>query len=174
LTEDKRRAFLETPIGLLEIGESGGAIVEVCFGDGSTPAASESSPGLGEALRQLREYFAGRRRTFDLKLDPRGTAFQKRVWDELLKISFGRTKSYGKIAASLGLSRAVRAVGAANGKNPISIIIPCHRVVGRTGGLVGYGGGLWRKQWLLRHEGALENCPAEKTQLELRLSFKKE
>jgi len=92
----------------------------------------------------------------------------------LLKISFGRTKSYGKIAASLGLSRAVRAVGAANGKNPISIIIPCHRVVGRTGGLVGYGGGLWRKQWLLRHEGALENCPAEKTQLELRLSFKKE
>jgi methylated-DNA-[protein]-cysteine S-methyltransferase len=174
LTEDKRRAFFETPIGLLEIGETGGAIVEVCFRDGSPFAASESSPALGEALRQLREYFAGRRRTFDLKLDPRGTAFQKRVWDELLKIPFGRTSSYGKIAASLGRNRAGRAVGAANGKNPISIIIPCHRVVGRTGGLVGYGGGLWRKQWLLRHEGALENFPAEKTQLELRLSFKKE
>ncbi len=174
MTEDKRLAFLETPIGLLEIGESGGAIVEVCFGDGSPSAASESSPGLGEALRQLREYFAGRRRTFDLKLDPRGTAFHKRVWDELLKIPFGRTSSYGKIAASLGRSRAGRAVGAANSRNPISIIIPCHRVVGRTGGLVGYGGGLWRKEWLLRHEGALENCPEEKSQRELRLSFKKE
>ena len=101
---------------------------------------------------QLDEYFGGKRRIFDLKLEPRGTAFQERVWHELLRIPYGETRSYKDIAIDVGNSQAVRAVGMANGRNPISIIIPCHRVIGINGDLVGYGGELWRKQWLLDHE----------------------
>jgi methylated-DNA-[protein]-cysteine S-methyltransferase len=107
-----------------------------------------------EAERQLGEYFAGRRTTFTVKLAFTGTAFQKKVWHALLDIPYGTTRSYGDVARALGMPKAVRAVGAANGKNPISIIAPCHRVVGSTGKLTGFAGGLHAKAFLLAHEGA--------------------
>jgi methylated-DNA-[protein]-cysteine S-methyltransferase len=101
---------------------------------------------------QIDEYFAGERETFDLELAPHGTDFQLRVWEQLEKIPYGETISYSELATALGDPKLVRAVGLANGRNPISIIIPCHRVIGADGSLVGYGGGLERKQWLLEHE----------------------
>src|SRR2546427_12385838 len=110
---------------------------------------------LARARHQLDEYFARTRTTFDLPLDPPGTTFQQQVWDLLRTIPYGTTTSYGELARRLGDPRATRAVGAANGKNPIPIIVPCHRVVGARGELTGFGGGLDRKRWLLEHEGAL-------------------
>jgi methylated-DNA-[protein]-cysteine S-methyltransferase len=109
---------------------------------------------LAAAADQLREYFAGHRRAFDLPLAPEGTGFQQRVWTALLAIPYGQTRSYGQIAAAVGRPAASRAVGAANGRNPIAIIVPCHRVIGSSGQLTGYGGGLPTKRWLLAHEGA--------------------
>ena len=108
---------------------------------------------LAAALRQLGEYFAGTRREFDLPLRMRGTEFQQRVWRELTVIPFGQTWSYGELAKRIDNPSASRAVGLANGRNPISIIVPCHRVIGADGSLTGYGGGLERKSWLLAHEG---------------------
>ena len=105
-----------------------------------------------DAVRQLEEYFAGQRTAFDLELAPRGTPFQRRVWDALAAIPVGRTRSYGEVAAELGRPGASRAVGAATGRNPISIIVPCHRLVGSTGALTGYAGGVDRKRWLLAFE----------------------
>jgi methylated-DNA-[protein]-cysteine S-methyltransferase len=110
---------------------------------------------LGRVRQQLSEYFARTRTAFDLPLDPPGTTFERRVWDLLRTIPYGATTSYGELARRLGDPRATRAVGAANGKNPIPIIVPCHRVVGARGELTGFGGGLDRKRWLLEHEGAL-------------------
>ena len=110
---------------------------------------------LAHARRQLTEYFAGVRTAFDLPLDPPGTPFQRQVWDALRTIPYGVTTSYGELARRLGDPRGTRALGAANGKNPIPIIVPCHRVVGARGELTGFGGGLDRKRWLLEHEGAL-------------------
>ena len=107
-----------------------------------------------EAVRQLRAYFAGQLRWFDLPLDMQGTPFQLRVWRELERIPYGETRSYSQIAAAIGAPRAVRAVGAANGANPIPIVVPCHRVIGASGKLVGYGGGLPLKRRLLELEGA--------------------
>jgi methylated-DNA-[protein]-cysteine S-methyltransferase len=107
-----------------------------------------------EVRRQLDEYFAGRRRRFELRLAPAGTAFQQAVWRELLCIPFGATRDYGELAVRLGRPSAARAVGGANGRNPISIVVPCHRVIGRAGDLRGYAGGEARKRWLLDHEGA--------------------
>jgi methylated-DNA-[protein]-cysteine S-methyltransferase len=110
-------------------------------------------PPLAAAVRQLTEYFAGSRRDFDLPLRLQGTDFQQRVWRELTEIPFGETWSYGKLARRIDKPSASRAVGLANGQNPISIIVPCHRVIGADGSLTGYGGGLERKSWLLAHEG---------------------
>ncbi len=126
-------------------------------GHSMTPAPEWTPrPGaFGTAADQLAEYFAGSRTEFDLPLAPRGTPFQLAVWAELTRIPYGVTASYGEVAAALGKSLlASRAVGLANGRNPISIIVPCHRVIGADGSLTGYGGGLDRKEWLLRHEGA--------------------
>jgi methylated-DNA-[protein]-cysteine S-methyltransferase len=111
------------------------------------------SPVLLEAERQLREYFEGTRQQFDLELDFAGTDFQKQVWQALLTIPFGETRSYSQIAQQIGNPKAVRAVGAANGRNPISIIAPCHRVIGASGGVTGFAGGLAAKQYLLALEG---------------------
>ena len=108
---------------------------------------------LREARRQLEEYFAGHRREFDLPLRLHGTQFQRRVWDVLTEIPYGVTWSYGQLAKRIDHPNASRAVGLANGRNPISILVPCHRVIGANGSLTGYGGGLDRKQWLLAHEG---------------------
>ena len=110
---------------------------------------------LDAAKRQLAEYFGGDRRDFDLPLAPGGTAFQLRVWKELRRISYGETISYGELARRIGKPTASRAVGAANGRNPLAIVVPCHRVIGADGTLTGYGGGISRKEWLLRHEGSL-------------------
>jgi len=129
----------------------------------SVPLADASPPEariLGDARVQLDEWFNGTRTRFDLPLDLRGTPFQQRVWAELRAIPFGQTISYVELARRVGDPNAVRAVGAANGRNPIPLVVPCHRVIGANGSLVGFGGGLDRKRWLLRHEGALSGALA--------------
>lgn len=117
-------------------------------------AEDNAHPVLVEAERQLGEYFAGRRKTFSIRLDVEGTAFQRQVWNALLTIPFGETRTYGEIAKQIGHPAAVRAVGAANGRNPLSIVAPCHRVIGATGKLTGFAGGLETKAHLLALEGA--------------------
>lgn len=128
---------------------------EIAFQNSRIAIRFAEATDFGDCFQQLDEYFAHRRQQFSLKLNPQGTAFQKRVWQHLLKIPFGKTTSYLEIAEALGARKALRAVGAANGRNPIPIIIPCHRVIGRDGDLIGFGGGIWRKEWLLRHEGVV-------------------
>lgn len=146
---------VESPVGELTlIGLADGTLRRVRFGPPSLPDhAAPDSGELKEAADQLAEYFAGRRKSFDLPLDPTGTPFQQGVWDALAEIPYGTTRSYTDIAEQVGSPGAVRAVGAANGANPLPIIIPCHRVIGSDGRLVGYGGGMDRKVSLLRHEG---------------------
>jgi methylated-DNA-[protein]-cysteine S-methyltransferase len=149
---------VSSPIGDLLLVSNGEALTGV-YMQGHHPLEGEDGWRRDDALleparEQLRAYFAGRLFDFDLPLAPQGTAFQRRVWHELRGIPFGSTVSYAEIARRLGQPTAVRAVGAANGRNPIAIIVPCHRVIGANGTLVGYGGGLERKQWLLRHEAA--------------------
>ena len=149
---------LQTPIDRLVVSSDGSAIVGVWMAnaepdDRHWADRCGTDSLLDEARRQLTAYFAGRLRAFDLPLAPNGTDFQRRVWVELTKIPFGTTVSYGELARRLSNAAAVRAVGAANGRNPIPIIVPCHRVIGSNGSLTGFGGGLPRKQWLLRHEG---------------------
>ncbi|MCO6449863.1 MAG: methylated-DNA--[protein]-cysteine S-methyltransferase [Caldilineales bacterium] len=146
--------YFESPIGLIEIGGTDKAIISLVF-VGQMREESASNALLDGAARQIAEYFAGSRQEFDLPLDMQGTDFQRSVWTHLLSIPYGVTISYMDIANALGNPQSIRAVGAANGQNPISIIVPCHRVIGSDGKLVGYGGGLWRKEWLLRHEGGL-------------------
>jgi methylated-DNA-[protein]-cysteine S-methyltransferase len=146
-----------SPIGRLELVETGGALVAIHFdapADGSPQHERGGSPVLAEAHRQLAEYFEGTRREFDLPLRPVGTEFQRRVWDVLATVPWGTTTTYGTIAARLELPPgASRAVGAANGANPLPVVLPCHRVIGSDGTLTGYAGGLERKALLLRLEG---------------------
>lgn len=128
-------------------------VSQISFGNAGPPPGPPGGDSLvHEAARQLEEYFAGRRRVFDLPLDLRGTVFQRRVWSELLKIPFGETRTYAEVARAIGAPRAVRAVGAANGANPVPIVVPCHRVVATGGGLGGYRGGLQLKRRLLEME----------------------
>jgi methylated-DNA-[protein]-cysteine S-methyltransferase len=126
----------------------------------------EAAP-FAEAKRQLSEYLDGVRAEFDLPLAPQGTEFQRRVWEELRRIPYGETISYGELARRIGQPGSARAVGLANGRNPISIVVPCHRVIGASGKLVGYGGGLPRKQALLAHEAAIRQGNAAGAELEL-------
>jgi methylated-DNA-[protein]-cysteine S-methyltransferase len=138
-----------SPIGDLLLVGNGRALTELVL-SGAWSSVDEPSDGvLDEAARQLEAYFAGDLRDFDVPLEPTGTPFQLRVWHALLELDYGTTTSYGALAAELGKPTASRAVGAANGSNPIAIIIPCHRVIGAAGSLTGYGGGLERKRWLL-------------------------
>ena len=116
------------------------------------------------AREQLQQYFAGERQTFDLQLSPVGTEFQQKTWAMLAQIPFGKTWSYGELAGNIAAPKAVRAVGAANGRNPLPIILPCHRVIGSNGSLTGFGGGLTTKKWLLDHEGAPAQCMIEFSQ----------
>ncbi len=148
-------AYYKSPIGYLKIAASESGVVAIDFLDEEISATRNPSTEFADCFQQLDEYFAQRRREFSLKLNPKGTDFQKRVWNELMKIPYGKTTSYLNIAETLGDRKALRAVGAANGRNPIPIIIPCHRVIGRNGDLIGFGGGIWRKEWLLRHEGVV-------------------
>lgn len=141
---------LETPIGLLTIIADDTAILEITFKEQESNLNSENEL-TRLASKQLNEYFEGTLRTFDLPLKQSGTAFQQEVWESLLSINYASTLSYGKFAEHKPL--AIRAIAAANGKNKLAIVIPCHRVIGSDGKLVGYAGGLWRKKWLLQHEG---------------------
>ncbi len=151
-TAPVHNALYVSPIGPLEVIGTEAGIRLIEFTHRKDIPAGPPAPCLKECFRQLDEYFEGKRRTFSLRLDLRGTPFQKKVWGELLKVPFGRTVAYRDIAEGLGNPRATRAVGGANHRNPVSIVVPCHRVVGADGGLTGYGGGLWRKEWLLAHE----------------------
>lgn len=145
-------ACLGTPIGPVTVTATTAGILAVAYGGRPAAPSPSSPPCLAHALDQLAEYFAGRRTVFALPLLPHGTAFQTAVWSRLGAIPFGTTLSYRDLAAALGIPRAVRAVGAANGRNPLNILIPCHRVLGADGSLTGYSGGLERKRWLLDHE----------------------
>jgi methylated-DNA-[protein]-cysteine S-methyltransferase len=148
---------MASPVGRLELVERGGALVAIHFDappDGSPENERGGSPVLVEARRQLAAYFGGTLRVFDLPLRPAGTGFQRRVWEVLATVPWGTTTTYGALAARLAMPPgASRAVGAANGANPIPIVVPCHRVIGTDGTLTGYAGGLERKAQLLRHEG---------------------
>lgn len=145
------RYTFPSPIGSLTLCEQNNAIVKLAFDNESTVlTAQEAETGLlKNAAKQLDEYFAGIRTAFDLPLHPNGTEFQRSVWSALTNISYGQTKTYGAIAREIMNPNAARAVGNANNRNPIPIIIPCHRVIGASGDLVGYGGGLQRKQFLI-------------------------
>ena len=148
-----KRAFLKTPIGYIEITGSEAGIQSIYFLDFRVKISHVPSC-LKDTVVQLNEYFKGSRSSFSPKLDLQGTSFQVKVWRELLKIPYGKTISYLELARRIGNTKALRAVGGANSANPVSIIVPCHRVVGHDGKLVGYGGGLRRKKWLLEHEHA--------------------
>jgi methylated-DNA-[protein]-cysteine S-methyltransferase len=145
--------YMETPIGVIEIRASNNGITKLIFPK-STNGTVCKSELTHRSKQQLKEYFDGSRKVFDLSLDQQGTDFQKTVWAALLEIPFGQVVTYRDIAHAMNNPKAVRAVGAANGRNPISIIVPCHRVIGSNGTLTGYAGGVDRKAWLLTHEGA--------------------
>jgi methylated-DNA-[protein]-cysteine S-methyltransferase len=161
VTGGREHVVVDSPVGLLTLVTAGGVLAGLymteqrhlpsseAFGE---PAEDPDGAPFAAAAGQLREYFTGARTAFDLELALNGTAFQRRVWTALRGIPYGQTVSYGQLADRLGQPSASRAVGLANGKNPISIIVPCHRVVGADGGLTGYGGGIERKRFLLAHE----------------------
>ena len=157
----KQYCYYQSPIGTLLLVGTDGVLEELNFPNRLEQIEIADDWQCDEecfkqALQQLAEYFAGSRQHFDLKIDPKGTVFQKSVWQELRKIPFGKTASYGEIAKRIGNSKACRAVGLANAKNPLPIIVPCHRVIGKDGSLTGFGGGLKIKKQLLD----LETCPA--------------
>lgn len=156
--------YYNSPIGILLIKNSGNAITEVSFVEKVTGTVAEeiifqqpSSTILKKCIAQLDDYFSGKLFQFNLNLAQKGTAFQQQVWNELLNIRYGRTVSYLSLSKRIGNEKAIRAVGTANGKNNIAIIVPCHRVIGQDGSLVGYAGGLQRKHWLLDHEAKYAN-----------------
>jgi len=164
LAEEKGKylhvGYFFSPLGPLEIRFSDQALHGLTFVNRLKGMSLFSHPFLFEIQRQLMEYFSGERKEFDLPLVYKGTPFQQAVWTSLLTIPYGETVSYKDIARSLGREKGFRAIGAANRSNPIAIIIPCHRVIGARGSLVGYGGGLWRKRWLLAHEKKYKDrCP---------------
>ena len=144
-------ACIKTPLGIATIiGDENGISVISVADEGEI---SKIIPAvLQEAVNQLNDYFEGKRIDFDFKLNPKGTEFQQKVWKGLLEIPFGKTCSYMDLSKKLGDVKAIRAVASANGKNPLWIVVPCHRVIGTDGSLTGYAGGLWRKKWLLEHE----------------------
>ena len=147
---------MPSPLGPLQLVADSAALTAIAFpGQHDASLADGASEVLDAAQAQLAEYFAGRRERFALPLDIRGTAFQQRVWQALTRIPFGQTRSYADIARDIGQHRAVRAVGAANGRNPLPIVVPCHRVIGSDGSLTGFAGGVELKRRLLRLEGAL-------------------
>ena len=143
--------YIQTPLGIAEIiGDENGVSSISVLDEGTISTVIPSA--LQEAVKQLNEYFEGIRTDFDFKLNPKGTEFQQKVWKGLLQIPYGKTRTYLEQSKILGDVKAIRAVASANGKNPLWIVVPCHRVIGSNGSLTGYAGGLWRKKWLLEHE----------------------
>ena len=149
-------AFIETPLGTAKLEGDSNGLVSITVLDTVEPLTDITPEPLEDAVYQLEEYFDGKRKVFDLELNPEGTDFQKRVWQALLDIPFGKTASYLELSKTLGDVKAIRAVAAANGKNPLWIVVPCHRVIGSDGSLTGYAGGLHRKKWLLEHESPVK------------------
>ncbi len=151
--------YYKTPIGTAKISGNDKGIQSITVMEEEfieSKKESEVSTCLQDCCIQLKEYFEGKRTAFNLKLNPQGTAFQKRVWQELLTIPFNKTRTYLEQSKALGDVKAIRAVASANGKNPIWIVIPCHRVIGSDGSLTGYASGIWRKKWLLAHENPVK------------------
>ena len=143
--------FIKTPLGIAKIvgDENGISVISISNEGDSSPTIPTV---LQESVSQLNKYFNGKRTNFTFKLNPSGTEFQQKVWKGLLEIPFGKTISYLELSKKLGDVKAIRAVASANGRNPLWIVVPCHRVIGTDGSLTGYAGGLWRKKWLLEHE----------------------
>jgi len=144
--------YYQTPVGVARITEENNFITSISVLDGEFDISPTSSPLLNRAIAQLDEYFAGKRKVFDLPLKQSGSEFQQKVWAQLLKIEYGTTISYLQQSKLMQNPLGIRAIAAANGKNSLWIVVPCHRVIGSNGSLTGYAGGLWRKQWLLEHE----------------------
>jgi methylated-DNA-[protein]-cysteine S-methyltransferase len=151
------KACYDSPIGPLEISGTEKGIQSLRFVEKRFKSDSFLPLPVQGCLLQLDEYFRGKRKTFTVKLQIQGTEFQKKVWKQLMKIPYAKTISYKDVAQAIGDEKAVRAVGGANGRNPVGIIVPCHRVIAHDGTLGGYGGGLWRKEWLLKHERKSEH-----------------
>lgn len=149
------KARYQSQIGTIIIVASEDGLSRLLFDDEPDLKENPQHVILHQTLEQLEQYFRGKRKIFNLPLSVSGSDFQKKVWREVAQIKFGQTASYLEIARRVGNEKAVRAVGLANGKNPLPLLIPCHRIIGTNGNLIGYGGGLWRKEWLLRHEGAI-------------------
>ena len=145
--------FIKTSLGIAKIvgDENGISVISISNEGDSSPTIPTV---LQESVSQLNKYFNGKRTNFTFKLNPSGTEFQQKVWKGLLEIPFGKTISYLELSKKLGDVKAIRAVASANGKNPLWIVVPCHRVIGTDGSLTGYAGGLWRKKWLLEHENS--------------------
>ncbi len=152
LIKMEETVFINTPLGIAKLVGDENGLSQITVLNSEEPITDIIPEVLEDAVYQLNEYFEGKRETFNLDLNPEGTDFQKRVWKALEKIPFGKTTSYLELSKTLGDTKAIRAVANANGKNPLWIIVPCHRVIGSDGSLTGYAGGLHRKQWLLEHE----------------------
>jgi len=151
-------SYLKSPIGQIKISADENSINSILFVFENTEMETKNCNSIIEKCKtQLNEYFAGERIEFDISIKQNGTKFQQKVWLELAKIPFGKTVTYNYIAKKVGGKNMMRAVGSANGKNQISIIVPCHRVIGSDGSLTGYAGGMWRKEWLLKHEDKFSN-----------------
>ena len=149
--------YIQSPVGITIIEGDVEGVSKISVLDNDRLIPSKNIPHeLVDVAKQLEEYFNGERTEFDFKLNPQGTDFQKKVWKALLEIPFGKTMSYQDLSIKLGDVKAIRAVAAANGKNPLWIVVPCHRVIGSDGSLTGYAGGLWRKKWLLEHENPVK------------------
>lgn len=147
--------YCSSPVGELQIESDNEKITMLGFL--WNPKQQEiRTPVIEQCVSELEEYFSGKRKFFSFEMDLRGSDFQIKVWNELLNIPYGKTISYEELAIRVGDIKAIRAVGLANGQNPIAIVVPCHRVIGKSGDLVGYGGGLDKKIWLLQHEGAIQ------------------
>ncbi len=153
MSEYLASCFYPSPVGVLKIVATQSAVKEIRFTEEKGMVSMTEHALLKETVRQLEAYFNGSLRQFDLPLEPEGTSFQQKVWAALLTVPYGTTASYLDIAKAIGNPKAVRAVGMANGRNPIPIVIPCHRIIGSDGRLVGYSAGIERKIWLLKHEG---------------------
>lgn len=150
-----QEAYIQTPLGVAYLTGDEQGISKISILK-EAAVSKKIPPTLKEAVTQLKEYFAGKRTDFTFLMNPQGTDFQQKVWRALLEIPFGKTTSYLDLSKKLGDVKAIRAVASANGKNPLWIVVPCHRVVGSDGSLTGYAGGLWRKQWLLEHENPVK------------------
>ena len=149
-------AFIPTPLGVAKLEGDENGLQTITILNGAEELTKVIPEVLEDSVYQLKEYFDGQRKDFTLELNPQGTDFQKRVWQALLNIPFGKTTSYLALSKTLGDVKAIRAVAGANGKNPLWIVIPCHRVIGSDGSLTGYAGGLHRKKWLLEHEAPVK------------------